>query len=143
MANPGLAYALAGAFAIAHAGGCSPTPATDQTVASASEQTNTVASAPQQQAQAPAATDPIVSPASAGSSNISFEDASLSFAAVFPDAPANDPIIADLRREAESYLAQLKTNARADFERMKKAGFEPRPWDVRIRWKYTARAGDI
>src|SRR5262245_19410563 len=134
MTNPGLAYALAGAFAVAHAGGCSPAPATDQTVTSSPEQTSTVASAPQQQVQAPAGTDPIVSPALAGDMNISFEDASLSFAAVFPDAPANDLVIADLRREAESYLAQLKTNARADFERMKKAGFEPRPWDVRIRW---------
>jgi hypothetical protein len=137
MANVGLVYALATVLAVAHAGGCSPAPVDDQT------ETSTVAPASIEQPASSTVIDPVVSPASAGNSTISFEDASLSFVAAFPDAAANDPVIADLRRDAEGYLAQLKTNARADFDRRKKAGYEPRPWDVQIRWKYSAKAGDI
>jgi hypothetical protein len=140
MANAGLVHAAAAVLAVAHVGGCSPAPAGDQTAAAAPERPSTTALANQQPS---ASTDPVVSPASAGDPGIHFRDASLAFAAMFPDAPASDPVIADLRRDAQGYLAQLKTNARADFERMKKAGFEPRPWDIQIRWKYSAKAGDI
>lgn len=145
MANAALVQALAAVLAVVHVGGCSPAPATDQPVVTGPEQTGAALPAqpiPVEQAPSPAASDPVAS-ISAVVSTISFEDTSLSFVAVFPDAPANDPVVADLRRDAEGYLAQLKTNARADFNRMKKAGYEPRPWDIRIRWKYSARAGDI
>ncbi len=140
MANAGLVYALATAFAVVHAG-CSPAPATDQPAVVGPQQTDTATQAPV--GPSPRATDPVVSPASAGNSNLVFEDASLSFVTAFPDAPANDPVIAELRRDAEGYLAQVKAVARADFDLTKKAGREPRPWDVRIRWKYSAKAGDI
>jgi hypothetical protein len=39
---------------------------------------------------------------------ISFEDKTLTFSAVFPDAPAGDPAIIALRKDAESYLARKK-----------------------------------
>ena len=143
MANAGFVYTLAAGLALAYAGGCSPAPAADQSAATSAERTGAAAVTPLEQGPLPSASDPVASPASASNSNISFADSSLSFAAVFPDAPANDPVIADLRRDAEAYLAQLKTNARADFDRMKKAGYEPRPWDVRIRWKYSARADGV
>ena len=142
MANAGLVYALAAALAVVHAG-CSPAPADDQPAATAPQQTD---AATQQSPGGPlpdAAPGPIASPASAGGSSLTFEDASLSFVAQFPDAPAGDPVIAGLRRDAESYLAQAKANARGDFDAAKKAGHEPRPWDVRIRWTYSAKAGDI
>ena len=141
MANAGFTHAFATALAITHVGGCSPAPATDQATATAPEQTGTTRR--NEPASTARVTDPVVSPASATNTSINFADTSLSFAAAFPDAPANDPVIAELRRDAENYLASLKTNARADFDRMKKAGFEPRPWDIRLRWRYSAKAGDI
>jgi hypothetical protein len=85
----------------------------------------------------------MVSTASADNSTVAFSDESLSFAAALPPAPAGDPVLADLRREAQSYLATVKGNARADFERLKRSSDKPDPWDVRLRWRYTARAGDI
>jgi hypothetical protein len=142
MANAGLVYASAALLAVMHIGGCSPAPAADPTSAMPQRPATTEVPA-DQPASSSASSDPVATPASAGNANIRFEDASLSFAADFPDAPPNDPVIADLRREAEGYLVQLKTNARADFDRMKKAGHEPRPWDIRVRWSYTARAGDL
>ena len=136
MANAAFFPALAVAFAFA---ACSPAPASVDTATVAPEQRPSAASTPQ--ANAPA--DPIVSPASVAGANITFQDDSLSFVAAFPDAPPNDPVIAELRRDAESYLNSLKTNARADFDRMKKGGFEARPWDVRVKWSYSAKAGDV
>jgi len=88
-------------------------------------------------------TDPTVATASADNSTVAFSDESLSFAAALPPAPANDPVVADLRREAQSYLASVKGNARADFDRLKRSGDKPNPWEVRVRWKRTAEAGDI
>lgn len=139
MPNAAVFYALAAVLAVAHVGGCSPTPATDEAVSAEPRQNAPDAST----AQANAPADPIASPAAASNANISFDDESLSFVAAFPEAPPNDPIIAELRRDAQAYLASLKANARADFDRLKKAGFEARPWDVRVQWKYSAKAGDI
>jgi hypothetical protein len=39
---------------------------------------------------------------------INSKDETLTFSAVFPDAPANDPVITALRKDAESYLARKK-----------------------------------
>jgi hypothetical protein len=140
MANGGFVYASAGAIALAQLSGCSPAPATDE--ATVVQPAQEAATDPTNEPASPS-TDPILAPASVANSNISFADSSLSFAAAFPEAPAGDPVIAELRRDAEGYLASLKTNARADFDRMKKAGFEPRPWEIRVTWKYSAKADDI
>jgi hypothetical protein len=139
MANRAFFQALAIAFAFAHAAACSPAPNSGETAAATPEQFAPAVSG--SQANSPA--DPVVSPASAYNANITFKDESLSFVASFPDAPPNDPVIAELQRDAEGYLASLKTNARADFDRMKKGGFEARPWDVRVHWKYSAKASDM
>jgi hypothetical protein len=115
--------------------------------------TTTLATSPQQLSGAdPPATplppssfsDPTVSTASAGATGpIAFDDESLSFAAAIPAGPPNDPVLAALRQDSEGYLATMKRNARADFDRLKKAGTKAEPWEVRVQWKYTARAGDI
>jgi hypothetical protein len=39
---------------------------------------------------------------------INSQDQALTFSAVFPDAPANDPVITALRKDAESYLTRKK-----------------------------------
>jgi hypothetical protein len=137
MTNAGVAYTLATVLAVAYIGGCSPAPVTEVSAEPQRDTPNVSV------AQKNAPTDPIASPASVSSANIAFEDESLSFEAAFPDAPPNDPVITELRRDAENYLASLKANARADFDRLKKAGVEARPWDVRVRWSYSAKAGDI
>ena len=138
MANAAFIQTCAAALALVHAGACSPTPAAEEVVSAGVEQpTATITPA------TPSVSDPVVSPASAGTGDIRFDDPSLSFVATFPDAPANDPVVSELRRDAEGYLASLKTNARADFDRLKKAGFDGRPWDVRVSWKYSAKAGEI
>jgi len=87
--------------------------------------------------------DLVVSTASAGPSKIAFEDESLSFSAALPDGPANDPVLTYLREDAQAYLAKMKVNARADYDRLKKAGTKPNPWEVHIKWGYTARADGI
>ncbi|MDP3738702.1 MAG: hypothetical protein Q8R02_15010 [Hyphomonadaceae bacterium] len=92
----------------------------------------------------PTLADPTVSTASAGATGpIAFDDESLSFAAAIPAGPANDPALAALRQDSEGYLATMKTNARADFDRLKKAGTKAGPWEVRVQWTYTAKARDI
>jgi hypothetical protein len=87
--------------------------------------------------------DPIVSAAAAGPPVVTFKDETLSFSAALPDGPVNDPVLTFLRRDAQNYLAEIKINARADYDRLKKAGEKPSPWEVRVRWAYTARADDI
>lgn len=87
--------------------------------------------------------DPIVSAASADAATINFEAEFLSFAAVLPDAPPADPVVAELRKEAENYLASLKKTASADFERQKAVRAHPFAWNIRIRWDYTAKADQI
>jgi hypothetical protein len=74
---------------------------------------------------------------------VSFADPALMFHAVLPDGPANDPVLTFLRGDAERYLARIKTNATADHDRLKREGVNAPPWEVKIRWNYTARAGDI
>lgn len=140
MANAAFIRTLATALAIAHTAGCSPAPAADETATAVPEQTTDTITPAEPTGSA---ADPVASPASAGDLDITFADPSLIFAATFPAAPANDPVIVDLRKDAERYLISLKANARADFDRAKKAGQNPRPWDVRVRWRYTAKAGDI
>jgi hypothetical protein len=140
MANAAFIPALAAMLALAHMPGCSPAPAADEAATAVPSQT-TDAITPAEPAGSTA--DPVASPASVGDADITFADPSLIFAATFPAAPADDPVVVDLREDAERYLVSLKAKARADFDRAKKAGQTPRPWDVRVRWRYTAKAGDI
>jgi len=109
---------------------------------------DTVQAAPADALGASATAEPVLNTASApassaAASKIAFEDDSLSFSAAMPEGPAGDPVLTYLRKDAEGYLAMLKTNARADFNRLKKAGSKPNPWEVRIKWAYTAKAGNI
>ncbi len=92
---------------------------------------------------AAATADPLVSTASAGPATVAFEDESLSFSVSLPAGPANDPALVYLREDSENYLAKVKANARADFDRLKKTGVKPEPWEVRVKWNYTAKAGGI
>lgn len=90
----------------------------------------------------PADTATAVSPDGA---SVSFTDESLTFSAAIPPGPADDPILAALRKDAQNYLASKKTEARTAFDEFKKAGSgSPAwPWEVMINWEYTAKAGDI
>lgn len=87
--------------------------------------------------------DPVFSAASATQTTVAFEDESLSFSVALPAGPENDPVLTHLREDSESYLVKVKANARADFNRLKASGVKPYPWEVRAKWTYTARAGDI
>jgi hypothetical protein len=104
-----------------------------------------VATPPTQTAQNdPAApTDPTAAPASVGPIDVTFQDEALKFKAELPAGPANDPVLTYLRDDAQRTLSRLKANSRAEFEREKRKGQSPPPWDVKIRWKYTARAGNL
>lgn len=138
---------FAAALAAAGLAACNPAPASSGAEALSdgadNAQSQTVADPATPAAPTTPSIDPTVGVASADNSTVAFSDDSLSFAAALPTAPANDPVVADLRREAESYLASVKRNARADFDRLKRSGDQPNPWEVRVRWKYTAQAGDI
>lgn len=76
---------------------------------------------------------------------ISFSDESISYSAALPSGPADDPNLAYLRKDALSYLATKKAQARATYDEFKKEGSVPAtyPWEVMIQWDYTAKAGDI
>jgi hypothetical protein len=98
-----------------------------------------------------AAAEPIVQPAQLTAppadqgeaiEDLAFEDESLSFKVKMP-GPSTDPMRRWLSADARGVLSVRKTNARADFERMKRAGAPPAKWEVSIAWTYTARAGDF
>lgn len=76
---------------------------------------------------------------------ISFADESISYSAAFPSGPSDDANLAYLHKDALSYLAGKKAEARATYDEFKKAGDIPAgyPWEVMIQWDYTAKAGDI
>jgi hypothetical protein len=78
-------------------------------------------------------------------SSVSFSDESLTFSAAIPPGPANDPVLAYLRKDAVSYLASKKADSRNAYDALKKEGNLPpaHAWEVMIRWTYTAKAGDI
>lgn len=75
--------------------------------------------------------------------SISFIDESLTFSAVLPKAPADDPIVKKLQADAQAYLDKKKVEARADFDERKKQGAVEMSWEVQVEWKYTAEAGGI
>lgn len=76
-------------------------------------------------------------------SSVSFSDDSLSFSAAIPPGPADDPVLAYLRQDSAGYLAKFKTNARTAADDAKREGHSSIPWEIRIEWKYTAKAGDL
>lgn len=95
------------------------------------------------------ATDPQVQTASAPKGDdiplgdIVFKDAALEFTAVFPPASAASPALVDIRTDANDYLKRVRFNARDAYQQAKRSGETPRPWIVKIKWDYTAKAGDI
>ena len=84
----------------------------------------------------------VVSPDGA---SFSFADESISYSAALPSGSAEDPNLAYLRKDALSYLADRKAQARATYDEFKKEGNLPPtyPWEVMNQWDYTAKAGDI
>lgn len=90
-----------------------------------------------------AAGGPTVSTASARPIEVAFKDEALTFKAELPAGPANDPVLTFLRDDSLRTLSRLKANSRAEYEREKRKGLSPLPWDVRITWTYTARAGGL
>lgn len=75
--------------------------------------------------------------------SISFIDESLTFSAVLPKAPTDDPIVRKLQSDAQAYLDKKKVEARADFNERKKQGAMEMSWEVQQEWKYTAQAGGL
>jgi hypothetical protein len=90
----------------------------------------------------PVDTNSAVSP---DGSSVSFSDETLTFSAALPPGPANDPSLAYLRKDAQNYLASKKAEARSQYDEFKKqgGGSPAWPWEVMIKWNYTAKAGDI
>ena len=72
---------------------------------------------------------------------IAFSDKTLEFSAALPQGAPNDPIIGQLRKEAEELLAKTKKEAAAAFaERV--PGALQIGWEYQLEWKILARAGD-
>jgi hypothetical protein len=94
-------------------------------------------------AQTASSAGPPMSTPSARSAEVIFKDESLTFSAVLPDGPDGDPVLAHLRQDARNYLAKLKAKARAEFDRRNKTGAKAPPWDVDIKWTYTAKADGV
>jgi hypothetical protein len=91
----------------------------------------------------PVGTNTAVSP---DGSAVAFADETLDFSAALPPGAANDPVLADIRKDAQNYLARKKTEARAGYDELKaQGGGSPVafPWEVMIKWDYTAKAGDV
>lgn len=91
----------------------------------------------------PADTNTAVSP---DGSAVAFADEALDFSAALPPGAANDPVLSDIRKDAQNYLARKKTEARKAYDEQKaQGGGSPVafPWEVMIKWDYTAKAGDI
>ncbi len=90
----------------------------------------------------PADTNSAVSPDGA---SVAFSDESLTYSAALPPGPMDDPNLTSLRKDAQNYLATKKAEARSQYDEFKKQGDGPPawPWEVMIKWDYTAKAGDI
>lgn len=91
---------------------------------------------------APAAGDPAIK---VEPSQVTLKDESLSFEADLPAAPANDPVIAYLRRDAERYAQRMHPLAEAGRMRAQsQAGrLSQGPWEVKVKWAYSAKAGPL
>jgi len=78
-------------------------------------------------------------------SALSLSDETISASAAIPEGPANDPVLAALRKEAAAHIARRKAEARTNYDEFKKTGATSPawPWEVMIKWDYTAKAGDI
>jgi hypothetical protein len=96
--------------------------------------------------------DPVASPQSSGSqepdiavtpSRVSFDSEALSFDAVLPIGAADDPVLAYLRKDSQGYLARMKKGANAQLAEMKRDGQPAHPWEVRVKWSYTAKADGV
>jgi len=76
---------------------------------------------------------------------VSFKDESLAFEAVFPAGLVGDPPLTAIRNDALGFLLAKKAEARAAYDEFKKqgAGSPIWPWEVAVKWDYTAKAGDI
>jgi hypothetical protein len=90
----------------------------------------------------PVTPDPGAAVATADGS-LAFADDTIEFGAAIPPGPATDPVLTYLRTDAQAYFAKYKANALADAEDRKKTGAPAMPWEVKIDWKYTAKAGNI
>lgn len=89
---------------------------------------------------APTPPDPGAAQASTDG-GISYSDANMAFSASFPEGPADDPVIASLRKEAQDLLATAKRDAQAAAE--ERGGASSMEWEYRLEWKELARSGDL
>ncbi|MFT3724718.1 MAG: DUF4163 domain-containing protein [Hyphomonadaceae bacterium] len=95
-------------------------------------------------AQPPTPPADTISAVSPDGSSVAFSDESLTYSAALPPGPTSDPNLAELRKDAQNYLASKKAEARSQYDEFKKHGGSPAwPWEVKIEWNYTAKAGDI
>ncbi len=99
--------------------------------------------APAAQPATPGAPPDSATAISPDGSSVSFSDDSLSFNAAIPPGPPDDPVLAYLRQDSAGYLAKLKANARTAADDAKRNGHSAIPWEISIKWRYTAKAGDF
>ncbi len=128
------------------------TPAADPAAQQSADPNSTVVQTAQFGQSDPNAPAPPIPPQPNGASvvlangaAISFSDESITYSAALPSGPSDDPNLDYIRKDALSYLASKKADARATYDEFKKAGDIPAgyPWEVMIKWDYTAKAGDI
>lgn len=91
----------------------------------------------------PTTASPTVAPGPSVSNDVTFQDEALKFKAELPAGPEKDPVLTYLRDDAQRTLSRLKANSRAEMEREKRKGQPIIPWDVKIKWVYTAKAGNL
>ncbi len=85
----------------------------------------------------------VTTPSSAAAGDIVYQSEALSFSASFPDAPANDPVIAPLRAQAQQLLDARRRGADEELASSRREGRPHMQWEITIDWTYTARAGGI
>lgn len=94
-------------------------------------------------APVPPATRETGAPTASGDGSLVFADQTISFSAAIPPGPADDPVLTYLRTDAETYFRKLKANAITDAADRKQNGAPAMPWELKIDWKYTAKASGI
>lgn len=67
----------------------------------------------------------------------------MTFKAELPAGAPNDPVLAYLKKDTEDYLAKKKADAEASWKVAKAKKLPAQPWDFEVKWKWTARAGDM
>jgi len=72
---------------------------------------------------------------------VEYQDEAIKFKAELPSGPANDPVLTYLKEDSQRVLDHFKSSAKAAYDRDKRSKHAAVPWDVKITWSYTAKAG--